>query len=212
MSDELPKTEVKWWDKKVLIRSALVGLAFYGLFWALTERAKPPAGYVFERLPPINGVYKCCEAGGRYSRSWVGGTVVSCTDLNYFPFLGTNRNDCGLKEQLNGRTVEVVEVHVPTITVSDPTLVKITSGGVTYQELDDRQIRERWIRESRGSAFSLAFILAAIFHGAQLIYLDRKLKKTRSKQMSTTTGYTVATLQNDAAALGKSFKDALMDK
>ena len=73
MSEAATLQEIKWWDKRLLARSTLFGLALFGLFWALAERAKPPEGFVFERLEPISGVYKCCEAGGRYSKSWVGG-------------------------------------------------------------------------------------------------------------------------------------------
>ena len=73
MSEAAKPQEIKWWDKRLLTRSTLLGFVLFGLFWALAERAKPPEGYVFERLAPISSVCKCCEAGGRYSKSWVGG-------------------------------------------------------------------------------------------------------------------------------------------
>jgi hypothetical protein len=84
MNDEAPKTRVRWWDWKLLTRSALMGLAFYGAFWALTKKVEPPEGYVFERLPTINGIYKCCAAGGRYSQSWVGSSPVNCLGFSYY--------------------------------------------------------------------------------------------------------------------------------
>ena len=177
MSDETLKAEVKWWDKTVLIRSVLVGLAFFCLFWMLAERVKPPEGYAFEKLPAISGTYKCCEAGGRYSKSWVGGTGINCSPIGYYEFLGTNRNDCGLKEQLNGRSVEVIRAVTPSFGDRFPLVVQITSSGQAFYQLNDQRLRELWILESRISAFTLGFILAVIFHGAQLIYLDRKSNK-----------------------------------
>jgi hypothetical protein len=178
MSDEAPKTEVKWWNKKLLIRSALVGLMSFGLFWGLAERVKPPEGYVFERLPAISGTYKCCESGGRYSKSWVGGIGINCSPIDYYEFLGTNRNDCGLKEQLNGRPVEVIRAVTPSLGDRSPLVVQISSNGQAFYQLNDKRLRELWISGSRISAFTLGFILAAIFHSAQLIYLDRKLNKS----------------------------------
>ena len=178
MSEETSPSEVKWWNKKLLARSALVGLAFYGLFWALAERAKPPEGYVFERLPAISGVYKCCDAGGRYSRSWVGDQVVECLGFSYYQ-LGTPRNDCGLKEKIDRRHVEVIQALIPTYRGAYPLVVQITSGGYTYYEQSDKRIRELWISGSNGGASTLGWLILLIVHFIQLVYFDRKFKKSQ---------------------------------
>lgn len=177
--DETPEG-VSWKDKKLLLRSAMVGLFFFGLLWWWAERAAPPEGHVFERLPPLSGIYKCCEAGGRYSRSWVGNQVVECRLFSFYQ-MSTPRNDCGLKEQLNRREVAVTQALIPTYWGPYPVVVKITSGGQTFYEKNDQRIRELWISGSRWDA-TFGFTLAMIFHFIQLIYLDRKFKKsTRSK-------------------------------
>lgn len=176
MSDATVISETKWYDRKLLFRSSAAGLVFFGLLYVLAMRHKPPEGFVFERMPSISGIYKCCEAGGRYSKSWVGGTGINCSPFSYFEFLGTNRNDCGLKEQLNGLPVEVVRAVIPSAGSRDPLVVRITSNRKTFYEVDDRRIRERWIYASTSSAVTLAFILVVILHGAQLIYLNRNIK------------------------------------
>jgi hypothetical protein len=178
MSEETSPSEVKWWNKKLLARSALVGLAFYGLFWALAERAKPPEGHVFERLPTISGIYKCCDAGGRYSQSWVGGIGVDCLGFSYY-HIGTGRNDCGLKEKLNGLVVEADRVLVPAYDGPLPLISKITSGGYTYYEQSDQRIRELWISGSNGGASTLGWLIFLIVHFIQLVYFDRKFKKSQ---------------------------------
>jgi hypothetical protein len=182
MSERTSPSEVKWWNKKLLARSALVGLAFYGLFWALAERAKPPEGHMFERLPTISGIYKCCDAGGRYSKSWVGGTGINCSPVGFYEFLGTNRNDCGLKERLNGRPVDVVRAMTPSFGNRDPLVVQISSDGATYYGLSDARLRELWISSSRSAALTLGFVLFVIFHTTQLIYLDRKINKSKEEK------------------------------
>lgn len=182
MNLEEQTKEVKWYDKRLLIRSVVMGLVFFGLLYTWAMRSKPPEGFVFERVPAITGIYKCCEAGGRYSQSWVGGIEVSCRGFSYFEFLGTNRNDCGLKEQLNGQPVEVVRATVPSSGTRDPLVMRITSSGKTFYEISDQRIRELWIYATTSSAQTLAFILIVILHTAQLIYLNRNLRKTEGKK------------------------------
>ena len=183
MNQELPIKEVKWNDKRLLIRSVVFGLVFFGLLWALAMRVRPQEGFVFERVPAITGIYKCCEAGGRYSKSWVGGVGISCGPSGYFYFIGTNRNDCGLKEQLSGQPVEVFQALVPPLGARSPLVVKITSKGNTFYELGDVRLRELWISSSNIGAFTLAFILAVILHTAQLIYLNRNIKKFQGEKV-----------------------------
>lgn len=181
MNSEEPIKEVKWYDKRLLIRSVVMGLVFFSLLYTWAMRSKPPEGFVFERVPAISGIYKCCEAGGRYSKSWVGGIGVNCSPFSYFEFLGTNRNDCGLKEQLNGQPVEVVGAIIPSSGSRGPIVVRITSRGKTFYDINDQRIKELWIFGTTSSSVTIAFILIVILHGAQLIYLNRNLKKPAGK-------------------------------
>lgn len=176
MSEVKHRIEIKWYDKKLLIRSALLGLMLFTVFWGIAKREEPPEGHVFERLPAISGVYRCCEAGGRYSKSWVGRRGVNCQGFSYY-HLGTGRNDCGFKEQLDGVQVVVEQVLIPAYDGPLPLVSKIGAGGNTYYEISDGRIRELWINGSQKNAFTLAFILGAVFHGAQLILIGRQIRK-----------------------------------
>ena len=182
MNEQTFAKEIKWHNRKLLLRSFVCGVIFLVLFCGLAKRAEPPEGYLFERLPAINGVYKCCEAGGRYSRSWIGHKTVVCAGFTYYPFLGTNRNDCGFKAQLDGQPVEAVETYVPSLTVSDSVVIKLKTPDITYIDLSDAKIRERWISGSMNASITLASIFAVIFHGVQLIRSRQKIKNLLDKK------------------------------
>lgn len=181
MSELTPQQEIKWWNLKLLLRSLLVGLIFFGVFWAFGKRAEPPEGYVFEKLPPLLGTYHCCDGGGKYTRSWVGGTAVNCSPTGYYQFLGAGRNDCRHKETLNLRTVEVIRAITPSSGDRSPLVIKISSMGKSIYEIDDQRLRERWIAETQDDSILLGYIFFLIFHGAQLIFLRRKLTKGKKK-------------------------------
>ncbi|MGJ7581698.1 hypothetical protein ACSFA3_16065 [Variovorax sp. RHLX14] len=180
MNEPTFASEIKWHDRRMLIRSFVVGMVFFIFFCGLMKRAEPPEGYVFERLPSITGIYKCCEAGGRYSRSWIGHKTVACTGFTYYPLFGTNRNDCGFKSQLDGQSVEVVETYLPSFTVSDPVVIKMKTQTTTYIDLSDKKIRDLWISGSYGDA-TFGFTLGMIFHIFQLLYFNRKSRNLRNK-------------------------------
>ena len=180
MSDEAREWKVKWWHKKPLISSVIVGVAFYGWFWMLANRQTPPEGFVFERLPTLSGVYHCCEASGKYSKSTVGGHVVECGGNSYY-HIGTGRNDCGLREQLNGAIVEVTQVWQPAYDGPLRLVVKITSGGQTFYELNDKRNRELWISSSNGGSSTLGWFAVLIFNVIQLAYLNRQPKKAKEE-------------------------------
>ncbi|MGI4777802.1 MAG: hypothetical protein ACRYGA_06725 [Janthinobacterium lividum] len=177
MNDVAPQREIKWHDRKLILRSFVCSLIFLAVLCGLAKRAEPPEGHLFERLPAISGIYKCCEAGGRYSRSWVGHKTVACTGFTYYLFLGTNRNDCGFKSQLNGQQVEVVETYLPSITASDPVVIKLKTQTTTYIDLSDKEIRDRWISGSYRDA-TFGFTLGLIFHFFQFVYFNRKSKQS----------------------------------
>ena len=162
--------DVKWYDRRLMIPSLIIAPLLFVLFYTLAMRHKPPEGFVFEREPVLSGTYKCCEAGGRYSASWVGNVQVNCRGFGYFAF-GTNRNDCGFKEQLNGHPVEVTRVYLPSSGARLPLGIRITSKGQTYYDVSDQRIRERWISESVSDAALLGFLLTLIVHLVLRIYL-----------------------------------------
>lgn len=170
-----------------MIPSLIIALLLFVLFYTLAMRHKPPEGFVFERAPVLSGNYKCCEAGGRYSRSWVGGTSVNCRGFGFYEFLGTNRNDCGLKEQLDGHLVEVTRVYLPSSGSRSPLGVRITSQGRTYYDVNDQKIRDLWISESTSGAGLLAFILTLIVHFILSVYLIYFHKATPRKGKPVTT-------------------------
>lgn len=172
--------DVKWYDRRLMIPSIIIAPLLFVLFYTLAMRHKPPEGFVFEREPVLSGTYKCCEAGGRSSQSWVGSQQVSCKPFGYHS-IGRNLNDCGLKEQLDGRQVEVTRAYVPSSRERDPIVVQITSQGQTYYDVSDQRIRERWISESISDAAGLGFLLTLIIHLILNIYFNYFHKLTPRK-------------------------------
>ena len=170
-------TQLQWWDRKIFVRSVAAFVAVLVGLLAWIEHVKPPEGYEFEKLPLLTGIYKCCEAGGRYSASWVGGTQVVCSPVSYFVFMGTPRNDCGLKGQINGVSVEVTRAVLPSLTNRSPLATRITSGTQVHYEIDDRKLRLLWIDSSRRASFSIAIIFFIILYGAQMSMLKPSPKK-----------------------------------
>lgn len=176
--------DVKWYDKRLMIPSLLIMTLLSVIFYTLAMRHKPPEGFVFEREPVITGEYRCCYPSGRHSASWVGNVQLSCRNFDYYAFLGASRDDCGLKEQLNGQTVEVVQAYIPSSGDRSPLSVRITAHGQTYYEVSDQEIRERWIFASSTGAVLLALLLTVIFHAGFHIYLIYFHKPTAPKGTS----------------------------
>lgn len=168
--------EISWWDRKYLTRSLAFGLLAFIFFWVLVERAKPPLNFKFERVPVISGIYSCCSSGGRSSKSMVGNISVNCATISFYEFLGTGRNDCGLKDSLNGQVVEAVGAITPSFGSRDPLTVQISSQGRIYYEINDERLRQLWISSSISGAFTLGFLSFIIFHAIQLIVLGQKSK------------------------------------
>ena len=182
MSDEANEWRVKWWHKRPLIQSVIVGVVFFGWFWMLAERKTPPEGFVFERLPTISGIYHCCQGSGKYSQSSVGSQVVECGVHSYYG-LSTGRNDCGNREKLNGQVVQVVQILQPDYRGLLPITVKITSSDQIFYELNDQRVRELWIFGSKGDVCILALIVVLIFNVIQLAYLNRQPKKAKEENL-----------------------------
>lgn len=176
MKDSESPVNIKWWNTKYFIRAAFVFVILLAVLLVLVERATPPEGFVFERHPTLIGIYKCCEAGGRYSRSWVGEIGVNCGPISYFEFLGTNRNDCGLKEQITGRLVEVERTVIPTLGERSPLVREIRYSNQILYQLSDEELKRLWLSNSRSGAFSIAIIISIWVYGLQMILAGLKNK------------------------------------
>lgn len=179
MSQSEP-VKIKWWNKKRLLSSAAVGAIFGIVFFLIAKNSEPREGVKLEKLPPLHGIYKCCDAGGRYSQSWVGHVAVNCIGISYYQ-VGTGRNDCGLKEQLNGKPVEAIQTLIPTYHGKSPIVTEISSGGTIYRSRNDDEIREQWIRESKSDSIAMSFIVFAIFNLIQLIIASKKANRQKEK-------------------------------
>jgi hypothetical protein len=181
--NQVPPGEIRWNDGALLLRSGLIGLFLFCVLLAMGEHAKPPEGYVFERLPSVSGVYQCCGSGGRTSWSRVGTTPAICKRLEYFPVVGGGWFDCGYKNELNGHIVEVDRIIVPRLLSGniDAVVIKLSSSGKTYFEYSDRNIRELWIDSMHSGALLIASIFMIVFHAIQLIYFSSNFKKPREQ-------------------------------
>lgn len=139
----------------------------------IAKNSEPQEGVKLEKLPPPHGIYKCCDAGGRYSQSWVGHIAVNCIGISYYQ-VGTGRNDCGLKEQLNGKPIEAIQTLIPTYHGKSPIVTEIISGGTIYRSRNDDEIREQWIRETKSDSVVMGFVIFLIFNFIlQVIALKR---------------------------------------
>lgn len=171
-------SQMQWWDRKIFTRSVAAFAAVLVGLLAWIEHVKPPEGHEFEKLPPLTGIYKCCEAGGRFSASWVGETQIVCGSITYFGFVGRPNHDCGRKERLNGQLVEVGQALFPTVANGfQPEVFRITSDSRVHYEVSSSELRLRWIRNSRSEAFSIAVIFLIILYGAQMSFLKTSPKE-----------------------------------
>lgn len=103
---------------------------------------------------------------------------MNCLGFSYY-HIGTGRNDCGLKEKLNGLVVEAEQVLVPAYDGPLPLVSKITSNGQVFYEKKDQQIRELSVSGSNGDATTLGWWVFLIVHFIQLVYSSRQFKKSK---------------------------------
>lgn len=168
MSRELDIHDIDfWWDKKAFIRTLVVCVLTYAALMLWIEHVKPPEGHVFERLPPITGVWKCCKGDGRYGKSWVGNTQVTCGVPSYYGFGGAS--DCGMARVPNGAVTSVTKALYPTWYGQDSYVSKIESNGQAYWDRDsDESIRKKWIKGSRMDAWDVFVYMFIILYFVQL--------------------------------------------
>ena len=112
----------------------------------------------------------------------MGGQVVDC-GVNCYHHISTGRNDCGLKEKLDGHFVQVFRVLQPAYDGPLPVVIKITSENQIFDELSDQRIRELWISGSNGGSSTLGWFAVLIFNVIQLAYLNRQPKKPKEEKL-----------------------------
>lgn len=130
---------------RMVVLSLLGGVLIAVAAWVAMNRATPPEGTVFQRLPTVSGVYRCCEdddGNPRTSRSTIDNVRIECNAIGYFRS-GSSR-DCGVR-QLNLKVVQVEQVLIPTYWGPSPVVSRISYGGHHYRDVDDKNIREHWL-------------------------------------------------------------------
>lgn len=164
-----------------LLRMASVALAcvmsWAGIYWYLWSEAEPfaPApGQIFSREPLLAGEYRYESPGNKIHRSLIGDTQVWCGGYSYYD--GTwaqvgSYFDCGRKDELLGKRVEIERVRLPRKNeYVGPVVTKIASDGNVYLERSDSEIRNLWIQSTRssasGSAMLVTILVGAVFWGA----------------------------------------------
>jgi hypothetical protein len=193
-AEESPGGKTRNWKKRV-IRWTLFLVptlaTFLGTYLYLDWQAKPhtpPDGYVFPREPVLVGTYRYEAPGGRIFLSWVGNTSIVCNWFSYYSgarMFGGGYTDCGRKETLQGKQVEVHRVRLPFKNQNaDPVVVKIVSEGVTHFDISDAEVRERWIRDT-GSSISATARMLTLFAGGLFWWLSGfLLMKIESRSMN----------------------------
>lgn len=174
------KSAIELWDKRLLIPSLIVGLAVYAWCSYQIKIHTPPEGYVYEQLEPLTGIYKCCEDGPRYSKSWVGDVNVSCAVPTYYG--GQSLTACRFKDELEGEFVTVIRIKYPHSWGVGVVAKEITSGGQVHYKKTDSQIRRQWLSASEGGAQSNALGAFLIAYLITFFIYDRKLKNQGDKK------------------------------
>jgi len=179
----------------------LIGLGIIaGLCWLLhaalnsmVNRALPPEGFVFERLPVLTGVYECCGLNEQYPESTVNQTTILCSSPGFFNGFGQVArngsgsfvNACWLEKELNGQLVKVEEIITPVAPWESPPrpiVSKITSQDKIFYERSDRLLREQWLKASTTSIsnfvfdvfFIAFFFLVCIFRESIPLFSSKK--------------------------------------
>jgi hypothetical protein len=193
-AEESPGGKTRNW-KKLVIRWTLFLLptlaTFLGTYLYLDWQAKPhtpPDGYVFPREPVLVGTYRYEAPGGKIYRTWLDETPILCNGFSYFgaTFAQTGAyTDCGLRDSLRDKQVEVHRVRFPLKNPNaSPMVVKIVSEGVTHFDISDAEVRERWIRDTERSASSTARMLTLFAGGLFWWFSGFLLKKIDSRSMN----------------------------
>lgn len=171
-----------------LVPSLATFLGSYLYFEWQARPNTPPVGYVFTREPVLIGTYRYEAPGGKIYRTWLDQTPILCNGFSYYgaTFAQTGAyTDCGRRDSLRGKQVEVHRVRFPLKNPNaSPMVVKIVSEGVTYLDISDFEIRERWIHDTKSSAISVArmlSLLGGLFFWLLSGFLSKKIELRRMK-------------------------------
>ncbi len=140
----------RWWNRKAFFYTlticAIVGLSQY--LWL--QRVLLPENYVFERLPIITGEWWSGGCGNGYTCARVGNTPVYCSTSGYFVFVAASRGVCGHLRIPNGEMITAERIKIPTSDGDNYIyLISAKSPNQQYFLESDREVRDRWVRNSK---------------------------------------------------------------
>lgn len=164
-----------WWDLRIFIRSILGSALLLIALLTWIERVKPPEGHVFERLPPIEGVWGKESGGLRSTTSMVDQTSVVCT----FPRIlyGGGISSCSHLKIPYGAKVTVVYVRIPMLDQtqyeSSKYVQKISTNSAVYIESTDSEIATTWLRVAWREAIRLVVDILIFGYLMQILLYRR---------------------------------------
>ena len=169
-----------------LIQIAFLLFVAVGSYLYFSFQARPftPAlDKTFFREPVLTGEYRYEVLEGRRNhRTLVGNTEISCGTFSYYA--GTigqsdGYSNCGDREELRGKLVEVHRVRVPQKNEAvDPLVVKILSDGKVFLDRTDADVRELWIRNTEGDVLSKTWKLTLLLFVVSWPLFNRLSKRT----------------------------------
>lgn len=101
--------------------------------------------------------------------------------LDIFEFPGTNRNDCGFKEQPNGNTVTAIEQQPPHLGIA-PYWMSIFHQPVKLLRNKRGRFAKTLDRRFFNEAFGSGFIISIIFNYIQFILIERRFNQPQQEQ------------------------------
>lgn len=162
------------WNGRAFVWAISVGVVFYvalRVWLSLYVFANPKLEY----LPSLEGTYKCCYASGRYSASYVSRVPVNCYPFTYF-LLGTGRNDCGYKEELDGKYAKVERLLLPSFFGSNPIVFKLSDESKVYFNYTEETMLEMWRNGTIRSASTIAILPFGVVYMLMLYRAEKKRK------------------------------------
>lgn len=154
------------------------------LYFSFEARPFMPAlDQTFFREPVLTGEYRYEVLEGRRNRkTLVGNTEIICSTFSYYA--GTigqsdGYSDCGDREELRGKQIEVHRVRVPQKNEAvGPLVVKILSDGKIILDRSDADVRDLWIRNTDGDVLSKTWKLTLLFFVVSWPLFNRRSKRT----------------------------------
>jgi hypothetical protein len=135
---------------RIIWTSLIGGLIIYAGLWTWAMQNAPRQNYIFERLPPLEGIYQyepsLTRGRGDSSKSSIlGKSRIYCGTISFFD---SATHSCG-REFLNQKTVTIVHALNPTFLGLKPVIVKFSALDTNYILLNDAEIRSEWLSNTR---------------------------------------------------------------